>query len=461
MNIKKRRKASALGSLLAIFVLIGAGFAAYKVLHSKEFETNRPVIEMPLERFWNNHHPFDVNVSDDSGLKKVIAYLSNGNERVKIADIDFKKPPKSYRLQIRYPKLGFVHESDTLILTVIAQDISKWNFFKGNSYVKKARLRIDNQKPDVFALINSYGITRGGSALAIFKAADANLKELYVKTNFGKRFEPIPFYKEGYYIVLLAWPITQKRFSAKVIAKDKAGNVSKARIGFFLKSRKYRTSYLQAKERFINGKIADLAEDEPELTKNLSPTEKLKFINEIYRQTNDTLIKEIASKVDHNRVDSFDIQPFNPLRNGKVVGSFGDHRYYWYKEKSKIISESYHLGIDLASIRMDDIIISNPGVVVFANYNGIYGNMLMVYHGLGLYTVYGHCSTLLKKRGELVQAGEVGAKTGATGLALGDHLHFSTLVQGIFVRPAEWMDSKWIQTNIIDVIENAKKMIDK
>ncbi len=457
----RRKKASALGSLLLILLLLGGAYGAYKMLHSPAFETNRPVIDLPAERFWNSHHPFNVNISDDTGLKRVMAYLSNGKERVKIADIDFKKPLKTYTLQIKYPKIGFVENSDNLLLTVIAQDISKWHFFKGNSSIKKERLKIDTQKPDLFSLITSYGITRGGSALAIFKATDKNLKELYVETNFGQKFEPTPFYKEGYYAVLLAWPIHQKRFRAKIIAKDAAGNVAKARLGFFLKSRKYRTSYLQAKDRFINGKISDLAEDEPELTANLSPTEKLKFINETYRTKNDGLIKEITSKVDHNRISSFDIRPFYPLKNGKVVGSFGDHRYYWYKTKENVISESYHLGIDLASVRMDDIIISNPGVVVFANYNGIYGNNLIVYHGLGLYTVYGHCSTLLKKRGDIVEAGEVAAKTGATGLALGDHLHFSTMVQGIFVRPAEWMDSKWIQANIIDVIDNAKKMIDK
>jgi murein DD-endopeptidase MepM/ murein hydrolase activator NlpD len=459
--MRRKKRASALGSLLIILMLIGGTYGAYKVLNSPAFETNRPIIKMPVERFWNSHHPFEIQISDDTGLKKVLAYLSNGKERVKIADIDLKKAPKNYSLQIKYPKIGFIDNSDNLILTVIAHDISKWHFFKGNNTIKKSRLKVDTQKPDVFSLITSYGITRGGSALAIFKATDKNLKELYIETNFGKKFEPVPFYKEGYYAVLLAWPINEKRFRAKIIAKDEAGNVSKARLGFFLKSRKYRISYLQAKDRFINGKIADLAEDEPELTANLSPTEKLKFINETYRTKNDSLIKEVTSKVDHNRITSFNIQPFYPLKNGKVVGSFGDHRYYWYKEKENVISESYHLGIDLASVRMDDIIISNPGIVVFANYNGIYGNNLIVYHGLGLYTVYGHCSTLLKKRGDLVEAGEVAAKTGATGLALGDHLHFSTMVQGIFVRPAEWMDSKWLQANIIDVIQNAKKMIDK
>jgi murein DD-endopeptidase MepM/ murein hydrolase activator NlpD len=442
-------------------MLAGAGYAGYKTIKSPMFETNPPVIEMPQERYWNNHHPFTVSISDDTGLKNITAYLSDGKERVKIADIDFKKPPKSYELTVKYPKIGFENQSDNLTLSVVANDISKWNFFKGNHSIKKMRIKVDSQKPDLFSLVTSYGITRGGSALAIFKATDKNLKELYIETNFGKKFEPTPFYKEGYYIVLLAWPIDQKRFSAKVVAIDAAGNKTKARLSFFLKSRSYRTSYLQAKDRFINGKIADLAEDEPEKTKTLSPTEKLRFINENYRTENDSLIKKVASRVDHNPIESFNIKPFYPLKNGKVVGSFGDHRYYWYGDKSNVISESYHLGIDLASIRQANIYSTNPGIVVFANYNGIYGNSIIVYHGLGLYTVYGHCSTLLKKRGDLVKANEVIAKTGATGLALGDHLHFSTMVQGIFVRPAEWMDSRWIKANITDVIDSAKKMIDK
>ncbi len=455
------KKASSLGSFIFILLLIALGIGTYLIIKSPAFETNKPKITLPISYFWNTHHPFNVSVSDDTGLKNIIAYLSNGHEKIQIADIVFKKPIKKYTLQIKYPKIGFEENSDNLKLTVIANDISKWNFFKGNNKIKTSLLKVDSQKPDVFSLITSYGITRGGSAIAIFKASDKNLKELYVQTSFGKRFKPSPFYKKGYYAVLVAWPMKEKRFSAKVVAIDEAGNKTRSRLSFFLKARSYRTSHLQAKDSFINGKISDLADDRPELTKDLSPTGKLRFINETYRTENDGVIKEITQKVDSNRIDDFDIKPFYPLHNGKVVGSFGDHRYYWYKDKNNTISESYHLGIDLASIKRDNIYITNPGVVVFADYNGIYGNNLIVYHGFGLYTVYGHCSTLLKRRGDVVRAHEVAAKTGATGLALGDHLHFSVMVQGIFVRPAEWMDSKWIQTNIIDVIENAKKMIDK
>lgn len=461
MNQYKQQKGFSLGLLLVLLIFIGVALWAYSKISSPLFERNTPIINLKKSGYWNPNNPMKVTISDDTGLKQIQAFLSDGKNRIKILDENFKSSQKSYLLNIEYPKIGLPNAKDLLKLTIIATDISKWNFLSGNSLQKESILTLDNQKPDVFSLITSYGITKGGAALAIFKAEDKNLKELYIETNFGKKFYPTKFYKDGYYAVLVAWPLVEKHFSAKVVAVDKAGNKTRSRLSFFLKNKKYRTSYLKAKDSFINGKISDLAEDKPELTKDLSPTEKLDFINRIYRDENDNLIKEITSKIDSNQISNFDIKPFYPLRNGKVVGSFGDHRFYYYKDKNNTISEAYHLGLDLASIKMDDIRITNPGVCVYANYNGIYGNNLIVYHGLGLYTLYAHASTILVKRGDLIDAGEAGAKTGATGLALGDHLHISMLVQGVFVRPAEWMDSKWIQTNITDVINGAKKMIDK
>jgi murein DD-endopeptidase MepM/ murein hydrolase activator NlpD len=454
------KKGFSLGLLLIVLLFIGIGLWAYKKINSPLFEKNKPTISLNKSIYWNSNKPLDIHIKDDSGLKHVEVFLDNGSHKIKVINTTYKKLQKEDTIKVKYPTVGFQNSGSFLKLTVKVTDVSKWNFFSGNSTQKQSVITLDNQRPDVFSLITSYGITKGGAALAIFKADDKNLNKLYIETNFGKKFYPTKFYKDGYYIVLVAWPIKEKRFRAKIVAIDKAGNKTKTRLSFFLKNRNYRTSYIQAKDRFINGKIADLAEDRPEEVANLSPTEKLDFINRIYREENNQVIKKITNKIDSNLVSNFDFKPIYPLKNGKSVGSHGDHRYYYYKNKDNIISEAYHLGIDLASIKMDNIYITNAGVCVYANYNGIYGNNLIVYHGLGLYTLYGHCSTILKQKGDLIKAGEVGAKTGATGLALGDHLHLSILVQGVFVRPAEWMDSKWIQVNIIDVINDAKKMID-
>lgn len=295
-------------------------------------------------------------------------------------------------------------------------------------------------------------------AAVVFKAKDQNLENLYIQTNFGKKFYPTPFYKEGYYISLLAWPSNEKTFSAKIIAVDKAGNTAKERVRFYLKNKKYRVSRITLSDRFLDGKIMDLAEDNS-ADPTLDRLARFKFVNETLRIANGKIIKKITSQVPTEIVDEFKIDIFCPLKNAAAVASFGDHRFYKYKANE--VSESYHLGLDLASTAEADIVSSSKGTVVFAKYNGIYGDTVILSHGLGVYSLYSHCSSLLVEEGEEVQKNQVIAKTGVTGLALGDHLHFGMAVQGIEVRPEEWMDVSWLQDNVFGVIENAKKIIDR
>jgi murein DD-endopeptidase MepM/ murein hydrolase activator NlpD len=117
------------------------------------------------------------------------------------------------------------------------------------------------------------------------------------------------------------------------------------------------------------------------------------------------------------------------------------------------------MGYDLASVRHAPIVSSNPATVIYAGYNGIYGNMPLLDHGFGLYTLYGHCSRVLVGEGEHVAAGETIARTGKTGLALGDHLHFGMLVQGVEVLPMDWMKQNWIESHIHRVMKRADRLI--
>ncbi|MFW5614322.1 MAG: M23 family metallopeptidase, partial [Campylobacter hyointestinalis] len=148
-----------------------------------------------------------------------------------------------------------------------------------------------------------------------------------------------------------------------------------------------------------------------------------------------------------------------PLKNGAAVASFGDHRYYTYNGQN--VSESWHLGLDLASTAGADIVSSNNAIVAFNADNGIYGLNMILYHGFGLYTLYGHCNSSMVNTKDMVSADQLIGTTGTSGLALGDHLHFGVLVQGVEVRPEEWMDTKWMKDNIYDVLELSKQVIDK
>ena len=140
------------------------------------------------------------------------------------------------------------------------------------------------------------------------------------------------------------------------------------------------------------------------------------------------------------------------LPKSATRAGFADHRFLYYQGKQ--VGESYHLGYDFASFRNADIPAANSGRVVFNGEMGIFGNLVIIDHGLGLMSLYSHLSESHVMAGDLVNKGDIIAKTGTTGLAFGDHLHFGILVGGIEVTPLEWIDAKWIKDNITDRLAN-------
>ena len=453
-----RRKKSSAGIIVLFLLILLTASLAY-LYNSKLFERKIPTIELAKKINWNLKKPISVKISDDSGIKFIRAILNDGKNSIVLFKKLFEVSKKEYILDIKFPKTGFVSNKKNFELTIEAIDASKWNFLSGNKAIKKSVIHVDTKRPELIVINNSYKIIKGGVATVVFKAKDINLKELYIQTNFDKIFYPISFYKDDYYISLLAWPSSEKTFKATIVARDYAGNVAKSRVRFYLKGKKYRVSKINLKDRFLDGKIADLAEEENPNSTNMDRIEKFKFVNEDLRKRNEDKISEITAKVSRERISSFSMNPFYPLKNAAAVASFGDHRYFKYD--GNLVSESYHLGLDLASTAGADVVVSNAGEVVYAQYNGIYGKNIIISHGLGVYSLYGHNSSFLVDEGEQVKAGDVISKTGMTGLALGDHLHFGMIVQGVEVRPEEWMDKNWMKDNIFGVINSAKKIIDR
>jgi len=367
-------------------------------------------------------------------------------------------------VEIKYPKKAvngvlLDPRAKKLQITFTATDKSNWNFFQGNSVTKKIDVFVDYKRPDVNVLSNSYSITRGGSALVVFQVKDSALKSFSVEAA-GKTFKAQPYKKEGYYATLLAWPFNVENFVANIRAEDMAGNRRITNVPLYLLNKNYKTSWIEAKDKFIDGKISDLIDTEPKYSTIENRLEKLKTINETMRLDNEKVIHALAENVSDEMIDSWKIKKFYPLKNAAKVASFGDERHYYYKNRENEVSQSYHVGLDMASTKMAKIVTSNAGTVVYDEYNGIYGNMPMIDHGLGLYTIYGHCSNILVQKGDNVAPGFAIAQTGKSGLALGDHLHFGVLVQGVEVRPEEWMDKKWIHEKIEKVFKEADKIID-
>ena len=457
----RNRKSKKSGSkiivgLVLVALLAGAGY----IYTAPEFEREAPIVKSQSNLFWNRTSPLKLELHDNVGLKYYELTLSDGNKSIIVGQGNFETPTKEQTLLVKYPQSKVLDaKAKKLTLKVSVTDNSMWNFMQGNSSEKTIDITVDYKRPNVNILSNSYSITQGGSALVVFQAEDENLETLYVEAG-GKKFKAQPYKKEGYYAALIAWPFNNDDFKAHIVAMDAAKNKRQVDIPFYIKHHKYRVSWIHARDKFIDGKITDLASSNPEYAEIDDRIERFKAVNETMRLKNEELIHSLSKNISSEILDEWKIQKFYPLRNGQRVASYGDERHYYYKNKENEISHSYHVGYDLASTKMATIKTSNAGTVVYAGDNGIYGNMPMIDHGLGLYSLYGHCSQLLVNEGDEVQAGDAIAKTGVSGLALGDHLHFGVLVQGVEVRPVEWFDQSWIRKNIDNIFKDADKIIE-
>ncbi len=458
---KYKKKTSSL-KVIFLTLIFGTLISVWYLYNNPKLERIPPTITINQNIFWNKIEPIKIKINDNQGLKKYKISLSDGVNTLVIKNEILIKPSVEEVIHINYPNNdnSLDTKSKKLTLNIEVIDNSMWNFFEGNIVNASTNIIVDNTVPNINILSNSYSITQGGAALVIFHATDDNLEELYVEACDNK-FKAQPYKKEGYYAALIAWPFKEQSFDARIIAMDKANNSQSVPIDFYIKNHKYKTSWIKAKDKFIDGKISQLAKNDTEYSHINNRLDKLKAVNETMRLKNEDLIHSLSSNISNNLLQSWKMNKFYPLKNAQKVASHGDERHYYYKTKDNVVSHSYHVGYDLASTKMAIIKSSNPGKVVYADYNGIYGNMPMIDHGLGLYTLYGHCSQLLVKNGDNITKGQAIAKTGASGLALGDHLHFGILVQGIEVRPIEWFDQSWIRKNIDLIFSNADKIINQ
>ncbi len=173
-------------------------------------------------------------------------------------------------------------------------------------------------------------------------------------------------------------------------------------------------------------------------------------INGDLRRKNNEAIRALAART---RPEMLWKEAFSQLGNSAVQSRFADYRTYIFRGKQ--IDQQVHLGFDLASLAQAPVHASNRGLVIWAGFLGIYGNSVVVDHGLGVQSLYAHFSSLQVKEGDAVEKGQELGRTGMTGLAGGDHLHFTILVNGSAVNPVEWWDSHWMQDRVFRKIREA------
>ncbi len=312
------------------------------------------------------------------------------------------------------------------------------------------RFTVDLTPPKLELRTATGYVKHAGAGVVVFRAEGATRAGVRVGTEFFPGvagLAPDPAVQ----VALFTIPYHGPEVPPSVVAEDEAGNERVIAVPVTFLPTKFPKDTIRLTEAFLRRKLVELA---PQTPSNASPEELLQAflrVNREGRQAAEAKFRELGRGPSASTplwTGAFRQQP-----NTKVFANFPEQRTY--EMDGRTVDTQWHLGIDLASNRQSPVEASNAGRVVFTGPNGIYGNVVVLDHGLGLMSLYGHLSEIAVKVGQPVQRGEVLGRSGETGLAGGDHVHFAMLVRGVYTSPIEWWDDHWLRDRIVKPLADA------
>ena len=429
--------------LLVVIVIAAVAGGGYYLWPRIESERPQIVITPSIDTM--GLAPLEIQVTDKgTGLKSVTATLSQSGTDHNLASEQFARPVTERKIAVALTKVPGLKDGPAVI-RVTARDAALWS---GNESVLEKNLMIDTTPPTLELIADDRYVNFGGVGAIVYKASsDTATSGIKVGDHFFPGFAGQVKGHPDYFLALFAHPYdVAPETKATLVATDNAGNTREMRLAYELKNVKYRKSTLSVSENFLQNKVAPLLTESA--ARQAPPKDVFVAVNKQLRQENDKRIADVTRKTTPALLWK---GAFSQLSNSKVEANFADQRTYVYNGEA--IDTAYHLGYDLSVTKNYPVEAANGGTVVFAGDLGIYGNTVILDHGLGLFTLYGHLSSIDVKAGDSVTRRQVLGKTGETGLAAGDHLHFGVYLDGVAVLPVEWWDQKWIDDNITPKLE--------
>ena len=435
-------------AIVVVFVVVVAAVIGGAIYFKPQLESEPPQIRLSSDADTLGLAPMEIQVSDPSGLRSVTATLSqNGTEKTLVSE-QFAQPVREKKVALELSKLTGIAEGPA-ILKVTARDASFWHWGAGNEANLQKNLTIDITPPTVELVADDRYINFGGVGAIVYKSSPDTAKSgVKVGAHWFPGFPGVVKDHPDYYFALFSHAYdVQPTDRATIVAADKAGNTREMRLSYELKNVHYKKSTIAVSDNFFQNKVVPLLKDISK--RNGSVKEVFVAVDKGVRKENEDKIAEVTSK-DTPKI-LWDGTAFAQLSNSKVEANFADARTYTYNNEP--IDTAFHLGYDLSVTKHYPIEAANSGVVAFTGDLGLYGNAVILDHGLGLFTLYGHMSQIDVKVGDSVAKRGILGKTGETGFAGGDHLHFGVYLDGVAVLPVEWWDPKWIADNITPKLE--------
>jgi len=416
------------------------------------FEGEKPSIDLKTRpEFLSVSQKFTFKISDmKRGLKKLKVSINQEGRSIPIFEKQFPFEGLFNQQGVhQYEKEIFIDPSALNLaqgrtdLNIHVRDYSRRGGGDGNMTIAHHKMIVDTTPPSLRAISRMHNINWGGSCLVIYQASsDTQESGIFVNDLFFTGFPLEDGSRKGVYVCYFTVPYDSGLTPLIYMwAKDRAGNRSKATFNNHIRKRRFGRDRINITDRFLKRVLPHFSSYA--LDSDYSDIEKfIKINNDLRRENHLTFIK-LKEKTSTKRLWE---GSWVRLKNAATMARYARHRYYYYKGKK--VDEQIHLGIDLASLANSPVQAANHGRVIFADRLGIYGLTVVLDHGQGLSSVYGHLSSINVRLDQDVSRGDTVGFTGQTGLASGDHLHFSIMVNGVFVNPREWWDSHWIKDNI-------------
>jgi murein DD-endopeptidase MepM/ murein hydrolase activator NlpD len=438
-----RKLLAALGALVLILLLA-------------QFLTSKPpVIQVvPTIKSIGMNTPVPVKVESAHGVRQLTAFIEQDGRRFKVFEENHPsrrnslfrsaEPARSWTIPVGKQQASELQDGKaTLKIEATANDMA------ASTATWSSPVDVTTRPPMVSADGAQHYINQGGSELVTFTASgywtEAGVRVgKYTFRSFPMPGKSDPNSSERFSLFAFPWDVPADTVPL-VYAKNPSGAEATARFWFKVFPKQFRSRDLQLDDAFLQKAVSEL---DPNGSGEL--IDRFIKINSEMRRENNKYLSDLRFKTEPKILWQ---GPF--FRIGKVESYFADQRSYMYKGKK--VDQQMHLGFDLSDVQAAPVKSANAGKVVHAGPLGIYGNCVVVDHGYGLQSIYGHMRQIDVKVGDSVAKEQVMGKSGATGLAGGDHIHYSIQVDGVQVNPVEWWDDHWIRDRILSKIGDTKK----
>jgi murein DD-endopeptidase MepM/ murein hydrolase activator NlpD len=407
------------------------------------------------DKFIGRSTPLSVSVEAPSEIVDGSVTLEQNGKAVPLTDLKTERIDGKLVMTATIGREGLVNGPATMSVDASRKALYGLRTISSNS---KRDLTVRLDPPRVGVVSIHHFINLGGAEFVVLRATPDDVEAGVQVGDARYRFYPgssvgisDPAIRVGFFALRHDQDINTRIIA---YARDAAGNQATTPVEHQPFVKKFVQSKIPIDQNFLDRVVPAIASNTPDLKVDSgSPEGLLKGFLEIngnLRKKNGDYIASLAEKSQPKMLWT---EAFAQMGNSQVESRFADRRTYFFSDKE--IDKQVHLGFDLATVQRAPVHAANAGVVVHADFLGIYGNCVILDHGLGVQSLYAHLSTIGVKVGDTVTKGQELGRTGTTGLAGGDHLHFTMLVQGVPVNPVEWWDAHWLQDRVNRKISEA------